>query len=294
MKLTKILRIRIILLIFAVTMTACSNSGEKRVNKGAGPLSAGARNEIARNSPEGLVRIGEGFERSGNLANALNLYEQALANDPGLVSALLAKGRILSQSSKRDEGIAILETLRTQYPDLAIVILTLAQGYSFGQDYDRAFDVINGLADTGNATLRSLDLAGMLSQTLGESTRARAYYDKALQIDRNDSSTISHLALSFALDGEYESAIALLQPLLNNPRVQAGAKKTLANIYALSGQKDAAKLIVQSLADQKEVKQQERFYQLLDTIDTREKAIALLFNVVPKSVLERSADPAYK
>lgn len=292
--LIKILQFRIILPAILLIVTACTTGPERRTNDRAGPFSAGARNEIARNSPEGLVRIGEGFERSGNLVNALNLYEQALANDPDLVSAKLAKGRVLSQSPKRAEGILLLQMIVAEYPELSLAKVTLAQAHAFGQEFESAYNVISPLADSGEATLVVLSLAGSLAQVLNLDEKARIYYDKALQIDPRDAGSINNLAISFALGGEYESAIALLQPLLNNARVKNAATKTLANIYALSGQLDAANVIIRSLSDPKEAKQQESFFTLLDGIDKREKAIVLLFNVVPQSVLDRANSGAAK
>ncbi|UTW53925.1 lipopolysaccharide assembly protein LapB [Kordiimonas sp. SCSIO 12610] len=290
----KILSVRIIFTVFILALTACSSGPERRTNNGAGPFSANARNEVARKSPEGLVRIGEGFERSGNLVNALNLYEQALANDPNLLTAKLAKGRILSQTSKRSEGISLLTTLVMEYPDLSVAKTTLAQAYAFGQEFEEAYAVIKPTAESGEATLPILALAGSLAQVLELDEKARVFYDKALQVDPKDSGTINNLAISFALSGEYESAIALLQPLLNNPRIKNIATKTLANIYALSGQLDAASVIIRSLVDPKEAKQQEGYFTLLDGISKREQAILLLFNVIPESVLKRINDASVK
>ena len=285
---TKILKFRIVLPILLLMVTACSTNTERRTNDSIGPLSADARNEIARKDPEGLVRVGEGFERSGNFVNALNLYEQALAVKPYLLSAEIAKGRILSRSNKHAEGISILQNILQDHPQMNEVILTLAQAHMFNQNYNKAYSVITPLAQAGQATIAHLNLAGSLAEVLNLHAAAKRYYDKALQINPKDMETALKLSISFALDEEYQSAIALLQPLLNNPRQKRTATRTLANIYALSGQLEAAKVIMQSLPYTEETKQSDKFFQLLDTMNKQEKAITLLFNVVPKSILNRS------
>jgi tetratricopeptide (TPR) repeat protein len=285
--LIKIVSIRIILSFALFILAACANQPERWTNKGSGPLSAGARNEIARNSPEGLVRVGEGFERSGNYTNALNLYDQALANDPTLIAAKLAKGRVLSRGSRRPEGIAILNQLILEAPDNREAVIALTQAYSFAQDYTKAYSTIEPLAHSGEADQTLLNLAGTLAQVLGNPVEANLFYDRALQINPGNSDILSKLAISFALEREYESAIAVLQPLLNNSRGSQSAAKTLANIYALSGQIEAANAIIRSAGDPTEAKKQEKFHTLLSNMNRNEQAIALLFNVVPISVLER-------
>jgi Flp pilus assembly protein TadD len=288
-KFTKILKFRIISPILLITVSACSSGPERRTNDNAGPFSAGTRNEIAQKDPEGLVRVGEGFERSGNYANALNLFEQALSVKPDLISAQIAKGRILSRSAKHTEGILILQDIVRNHPEQNDAILTLAQAHTFNQDYDKAYVVITPLAQSGDATVSHLNLAGSLAEVLDLNDVAKTYYDKALQIDPNNMETLIQVAISFALEGEYQTATALLQPILNTPRHKQTATTALANIYALSGQLEAANVIVKSLPYTEETKQSDKFFQLLDTMNKREQAITLLFNVVPKSILERSS-----
>ena len=90
----KILSIRInVLTVLLLLLAACASGPEKRVNKAEGPISARARNILASQNPEALLRVGLGFEQSGNLQGALNIYGQAMAAAPEMVSAQVGFAR---------------------------------------------------------------------------------------------------------------------------------------------------------------------------------------------------------
>jgi len=275
--LSKILTVRIISAVALLMLTACSG----------GSNSKNSTSSLASQNPEGLVRVGEGFERTGNLKGALDLYNQALAVSPDLLIAQVAKARLLTKTSRREEGVATLQGLYTANPNNHPVAIALAQGLIFSDRYSDAYEIAKSIVPKSSADIQALDLAGTLADINGKPDKAKTFYDRALQVNPNDASVIKHLSISFALNGEYETATALLQSILAVPATEKLAKQTLANIYALSGQIEASNVIAKATFEPEQLEQWNLIYQLINTLSYKEKAIFLLLDILPSSVTER-------
>jgi Flp pilus assembly protein TadD len=258
-------------------LTACSGGSS---NRNSDP-------SLASQNPEGLVRVGEGFERTGNLQGALDLYNQALESRPELLSAEIARARLLTKTSRREEGIATLQKIYSENPNNQPVAIALVQGLIFSDRYLDAYQVVKSIVPESSTDIQALDLAGTLADINGESDKAKTFYDRALQVNPNDASVIKHLSISFALNEEYETATALLQGILGVPATEVLAKQTLANIYALSGQIEASNVIAKATFEPEQLEQWNLIYQLINTLTHQEKAVFLLLDILPSSVTER-------
>lgn len=281
----KILSNRIILAAM-LGLAACSSGGpEKRVNEGEGPFSAHARNALAAENPEGLVKIAEGFERSGNFESAYRLYGQAMAAAPELASPRLGLARITGKMGRVDTALAMLGALSEEFPENVDVAKARIELFIREARYDEADTEVQALLGHGVRDGFLWDVAGRLAQVTGDIKRARAMFDHALAVRESQMDAMRHMALSFAMEGEFESAVALLQKAMDSPAAALDAKRSLAMIYALSGQLKAARVIALSAMTQQEVNALVPVYSLLPKLDAKAQAAVMMFDHLPASAL---------
>ncbi|MFC4348206.1 tetratricopeptide repeat protein [Kordiimonas lipolytica] len=269
-------------------LAACAASGpEKRVNHGEGPVSARARNTLASENPAGLVTVAEGFERAGNLEGAYNLFTQAAAADPNLMSANLGISRVLAKTGRLNQAQAILDDLARRYPSTTELKLTQVDVAIMRADYSLADKTLSEVVTTETNDLTQLILAGQLAQVTGNARRARLLLDRALALAPSHPAAIRNMALSFALEGEFETAVALLQKTMDTPGGVSSGKRSLAFVYALSGQKKAATVIAGGATDQSGFETMRIAFDLLPRLTKQEQAALLMFDHLPRDIMQR-------
>ncbi|GHF27914.1 hypothetical protein GCM10017044_23850 [Kordiimonas sediminis] len=281
--------------ILCIAVTACTT----------GPR--GDRNSVvsgmgAKQDPEGLVEVGKGFERAGDYVGALSMYQQALQKSPEMIKAQLGIARVLDSAGRADEAASILRRLEGLHPENKAIKRQLAFTYASMRRFDAALAVATKLivdaeytpiihtedgmpTETGDFLL--LDLAGRLSEVTGQSANARDFYDKSLAITPSALQPVQHLALSFALDGNFDTAVAMLQPPLRFPPTKEDAQRTLALIYGLSDQPEAAYEITRALDGMEKAAESRSFYILLPSLPKAMQAEAVLFGGLEKDKLDQ-------
>ncbi|WP_417448886.1 tetratricopeptide repeat protein [Kordiimonas sp.] len=271
--------------VLCVVVAACTTSAPgKRVTEDVGPVSAYARNNLAINNPSGIIKVGEGFEKAGDYAGALALFRQALAAAPDLLEAKIAVARVLIPLGRDTEAVEALSALLEQHPQSRMTRMALVDAQVASGTYESASNTFAPLL-VGASAPEVYDMAGRLAFVAGNSDRALQYFDAALKLDANHLQTLRHLALAYAINAKFESAVALLKPAMDHPGSQLDAQRTLATIYALSGQKSAALHIARSAMASEEANNMRVFYELLPRLSRLEQAEALMFDRVPKEAI---------
>lgn len=235
------------------------------------------------------MAVAEGFEKAGNFQGANNLYGQAMAAAPGLTQAQIGYARTLAKLGQASRGREMIDALLLRLPHDRDVILAAADLQTQSGEFEAARSLVKRLAETANADHMVIDLMGRLDQVTGRKGAARDSFNRALQLAPQNTSALKNLALSFALDGEYESAVALLQRAMDSPRTQAQAKRSLAFVYALSGQRKAARVIAMSAVSPEEVTTLEFLFDLLPRMSEEQQAIALMFDRIPVDLMRNKS-----
>lgn len=291
----KILTNRIIPTFMLAVLMGCSGAEySKRATTAEGPFSARARNEMAENNPIALLRVGEGFEQSGNFKAAQNIYGQAMAADPALVEAQVSFARVAVILGDQDRGLAILTALMSEHPENEKVRLELAKTYIKQGDFLAAKLFLKPLLATETGSAELLLLGGKLADVSGERNEARKMFERALRKSPADPKILESLAFSFALAQEYQTAVALLQNVMDRPSGLISGKVALATVYALSGQLDAAMLLARGSMPADQANARTTYYQLLPRLQGQELAAAVYFEKVPLDAMERLTGRASK
>lgn len=277
------------MVLISLVLTGCAASGDRRATEDVGPVSAYARNTLAEENPAGLIRIGEGFERSGDFVGARKLYAQALAAAPNLVEAEIAYARASSMLGLNDEATAVLTLLLAKYPDNRQAKTTLAQVHASAARHGAALLILETLSEP---TGKELMLMGQLSHVIGDDIKGKAHLAQALDLAPSDARVLEAAALSFALSGDYPASVGLLRRAMDQRSAAQAAQKSLAMVYALSGQRQAALRLARDVMSVDEVQKLEAFYRFLPRFSKQEQAAALFFNRVPTDTLKRLSGDA--
>ena len=288
-KLPKILSIRIKILVISLLLVGCAASGDRRATEDVGPVTAYARNTLAQENPQGLVRIGEGFERARDYLGARQLYAQAMAAAPDLVDAKIAYARVSSTLGQSDEATAVLTLLLREKPNSRLAKTTLAQVHTAAGRYDAALKVLEALPEPAG---RELMLIGQLLHVTGDGVKGQARLTEALDMSPRDAVVLEAAALSFALNGDYPASVGLLRRAMDQRSASETAQKSLAMVYALSGQRQAALRLARNVMSVNEVQRLEAFYRFLPRFSKQEQAAALFFNRVPTDTVKRLSGDA--
>lgn len=288
-KIFKILSIRIKIWVPILCLSACSAPPGQQAKEDVGPVSSYARNTLAAENPDGLLRIGEGFERSGDYAGARTLYEQALEADPELTEARIAVARANAKIGNSDEAVADLSLLLSDEPDNRVAKVTLAQIHTNDARYRAALLLMESIDDP---KVEEITLIGKLLHVSGREEGGHALLLRALDMAPEDTNIFADAGLSFALVGDYGGAIALLRKSLDSPQVSTRARQGLALVYALSGQRQLALRLARDVLPPEEVQRLAPYFQFLPRFSDEEKAAALFFDRVPNDTLARMMDNA--
>lgn len=277
---------RFLLITMLFFVTACSTGPERRTNSAAGPLGPAARNKMVQKSPEALLATAYGLERGGDLSAALALYSQLRAEYPDNKTAIQGEARIFVLTGRGDVGINQLLQLHGLYPADQALQTDLVNSYIHLGYVERARDFLRGLQSGGILGDTQKVRLGVLEEVTGDAQRARLLWDEVQTSKPDNFETQQFLALSFALDGAYETATALLQQGLDRPSTAQDAKDMLAYIYALSGQWQTAEAIAQTVLSPEELAARRPVYQMLPRLRRAEQARAIMLGQITQEALE--------
>lgn len=283
-KLFKILSIRIIFAIGIAGLSGCSAPPGQQASDNVGPVSSYARNSMAAENPSGLIRIAEGFERSGDFAGARALYTQALAAIPSMLQARIGLARANAKLGLSDSAVADLTLLLAEDPGNRTAIVTLAQIHAADGRYQTALTQLLAIDELSPV---ELVLRGKLRHVTGASQAGHADIMSALDLMPNQSDFITDAGLSFALIEDYAGSIALLRRSLDRPTFGSRAEQSLALVYALSGQRQLALRLARDILPPEELQRLEPYFRYLPQFSKQEQAAALFFDRIPNETIAR-------
>ncbi|MCK0069937.1 tetratricopeptide repeat protein [Kordiimonas laminariae] len=285
----KILSKRINIAVLAVCISACSsNPHPVRTTQEEGIISARARNELAIENPEGLVRVGEGFEKSGNLTGALNLYGQAISAAPDLINARIAYARVTAKLGQSNRALAMLDAIPLEERTNPYISYEKSGIFITKRDYDSALSTLQPLIDQSKLSepqhmLRAAKLLFLSERVEG----GRALLAQAINQTPHNGLYTQSLAFSYALSGDYKTAISLIQQSLDKPSAKESGRLALALVYALSGQINQALEFHLGTLNREDLTNQRLFYRALSYLNAKEMAEAVFFGQLPADIYER-------
>jgi Flp pilus assembly protein TadD len=243
------------------------------------PLPLAAQQAAPAANPQLLLRTADRMKTQGDLAGAANLYQQVLAQDASNRIALAGLAELLAQSGQAAPALDLYQRWASLSPEDAQPWLAMARLHNrIDQPRDAAAALDEAMRRNANPVL-VLTERGIALDLAGAFRPAQASYQEALKLAPKNLLLTQKLALSYALAEQYELALPLLQQVANDPAGAVAVRNTLAMVYALSGQGDAAVKIAGLAGDGQQANS--AMLRSLGNLSARDKARAVHLGIVP-------------
>jgi tetratricopeptide (TPR) repeat protein len=149
--------------------------------------------------------------RSGQHAEALNLYHQALAEDPANQAILRDYAVVLGWSEQYGEAISVITNLRTVENDQPVWALQeFARSYLFGGGAADALSTLNELVKRGDRSESTLTRRALALRWLGRPAEAIEAYRQASALYPNSVDPTVGIAYSLADEKKLKKALEVL------------------------------------------------------------------------------------
>lgn len=276
----KILRI-LNIIILTVSLAACTATAPNYENR---PLNSGS-DISAEMTSKNLYNMAQSLYDRRDYMGAYNLYgrafigadgDTALQNDIeiGRANCLLRLDRVedalLSFNALNERGLSTLEV------QVGMVESHLRLG-----NIAQARVQLLSLQQDGQASVHIYTLQGILYDLDLKHELARLSYESAMELDADISTSITNLALSYALTEDFETSQALLNSIETS-------EDTKALLYALEGKLDKAEELITRAFFRRglgatAVAQNMRYYEKLAELSASDRAKAVLLGIVDEN-----------
>ena len=284
------MRVFIFLILGLLAISGCSKN---KLNIGPeGPLNTNM-NDVREIDAEGLVRMAETLDRSGDFKTSGQLYLKALARDPNYLEAHLGLAKLLENNGNYNEAATYYQNVLVLDPNNLAGVIGAA-GSLISQE--RAIDarqVIERYLTVNPPTATLMNYLGVAKDLGADQPGAQTAYRQGLALVNpgNDLHVLllNNLALSLSLGGSYSEAIMLLNPHLGDMRLgaegissaQSSFRQNLALVYALSGNLESAVDVATSALGRELGNYNRGFYQAIPNLNDYEQARAVFLGVLP-------------
>ena len=248
-----------------VGLAACN--GSDRDIQASMPQAAPAQNG-------GILAIADELSAKGDHSAAAPLYRHA-ATTTGNPYALTGLARSLAALGRYDEAENILE-------DLALRGGMGFEGwYLLGKSrialgkFDTALIALDSAATLAPMDSRVISARGISLAALGRVGEAIATFQNSA-----DATSLSNMALVFAMTGNPEAAVNILEPLAQSNKVTAQGRQNLAMAYLMAGREREARNMARIDLDAESVDDTFTFYRTLASLPVERRMQALTTGVI--------------
>lgn len=225
-----------------------------------------------------LMRIGAVARHAGDLANAVNLYRRAAQLAPRDPAPFVALGGVLLRMGKVNEALLAYNSALARDPKNPAALRGQAEAFLRTGRPELALAPLGKALALAPQNPRLLLLLGVAKDHMGQHAEAQQIYRRARLLAPADGALASDLALSLALSGDYDAAIAVLRPVATAPTGTAPERQTLSLIYGLAGERVAAARFARIDLDEVSVEHNLAYFETLRALspEARDRAILSL------------------
>jgi len=257
-------------------LAACSGTGQDLHAQYPQPAQA---------QPGGILAIANDMAAKGDHSAAAPLYRQQ-ASATGNPEAIVGLARSLSALGKYDEAENILQdlALRGSMGQEAWYLLGKSR-IALGK-FDTALIALDQAAALSPMDTRVNSARGISLAALGRVGDAIAAFQNSV-----DAASLGNLALVFAMTGNAEAAVNILEPLAASGQATAQGRQNLAMAYLLAGRENEARQMARLDLDPISVDETFTFYRTLASLPVDKRMQALTTGVIaPDWTLEESGN----
>lgn len=160
-----------------------------------------------------FANIGKGLAQQGNFQAANKLFERAVKISPDSAKIKTQQG-ILKLLSTDQTGIEDLQKAITLDPELKEANVSLAMAYLKQNEIKKATEISEKWLDNKPDNIYALLLRGNIAIKASELNLAKAYFNQALMIDKNNVTPLFNIAVIEAEQKNYKASTDLLDKII--------------------------------------------------------------------------------
>lgn len=212
------------------------------------------------NKKSSLRRIAESVKRSGDVQAAAQLEAQIIEMDQNDASSFVALANSVKQYGSDADVLEILRTGEELNPKNSELKIELAKAYLQDSEPQKAMQKLSEV--TGDKSRDYYNAKGVALDLLGNYEEAQQTYVAGLRENQRDSLLLNNLALSKLLSRDYDSAIPILEELVQRNSDSKYANN-LALAYGMKGDTKNARKILGRELTKEEIAENLRIYKEL-------------------------------
>jgi len=162
--------------------------------------------ELRPGSAQILNNLGLAFLSAGEPESSFTYLDRAVLSAPDMARPYVSRSLALRVLGRDSAALSDLRTALALDPASAEPRMLLADHFEQSGRLDSAAGVLEPVAMTANATPALANRAGSLLVSLGDTTRAACYYDRALALDSNFVPALYNLAVLYSTEGDVRRA----------------------------------------------------------------------------------------
>ncbi|MBM3510356.1 MAG: tetratricopeptide repeat protein [Alphaproteobacteria bacterium] len=174
-------------------------------------------------------------QQSNDHSGAVNFYRNLYERDPADLEAAAGYVRNLRYLGAHGQAIEVAIDVLKRAPDHPAIVAELGKAQLAAGQGLTALDTLARAIELDPKDWRARSALGIGFDLMGNHARAQQTYEAALAIAANELSLVNNLALSRALGGDIEGAIARLEAVVQTPRASAHVRQNLALLHAIQG-----------------------------------------------------------
>lgn len=225
--------------LFAILLAACATGGGDK-----GDIVGYGKNADYKDAVG--VSTSPAADPSGMDPIAAAAYWGTAYNRTPTAETAVSYSSALRKIGSTKEATSVMQKASSRFPNS--VEVSLEYGKTLVEE-GRAFEAVRHLeiaADRKRDDWRALTAYGVALDQIEEHKLARAKYDQALQLSPENVTVLNNKGLSFALDGDLDSAIRTLRAATANRRADARVRQNLALVLAIKGDMREAERLARS------------------------------------------------
>ncbi len=253
-------------------MGACSHT-VRNYDQSMVPAPSEAVKEVSKaDVSRSLARVADSLRESGDYKTAVSVYARAMVADPKDASIPLGLAQSFWALGDWEDAGRAFEQAQTLDPKNPEARIGVANSLLATGRLDEAIKQFQALIADMPHEPRVYSGLGVAYDLQGNHSQAQLYYGMGLEVAPGNTATKNNLAVSFALEHDFATAIELLKGMPDTPKT----RQNLALVYGLANKPAEAEKMARMDLDEQAVRNNLEYYAWLRGLKGRDQAEAVL------------------
>jgi Flp pilus assembly protein TadD len=182
-----------------------------------------------------LRKVAYASQQTQDYGAAVIYFQRLHIKDPEDVEAALGYARNLRYNGTPARAVQVLEESLTEGLENPRLLSELGRALIASGKPGRAVTPLTEAISTGLRNWQAYSALGIANDQLGRHTKARSYYLEAQILSPENTAILNNMALSWAMSGDLDRSLVILERASKLPDVSAQIRQNLALLYGVKG-----------------------------------------------------------